>query len=49
MTDRELMSTPTLEEAVEQAIEGGCTVIQLREKSLSYPRFLRHGAAPKKP
>lgn len=35
VTDRELMSTKTLEEAVEQAIDGGCTMIQLREKNLS--------------
>ena len=34
-TDRELMSTITIEEAVEQAILGGCTVIQLREKECS--------------
>ena len=31
-TDRGLMSTDTLEEAVEQAVRGGCTVVQLREK-----------------
>ena len=31
VTDRELSSLP-LEEAVEQAIQGGCTVVQLREK-----------------
>jgi len=35
VTDRDLMSTKTLEEAVEQAILGGCTVVQLREKSAS--------------
>ena len=34
-TDRELMSTDTLEEAAEQAIKGGCTVVQLREKNSS--------------
>jgi len=34
-TDRDLMSTSTLEEAVEQAILGGCTLIQLREKECS--------------
>ena len=34
-TDRGLMSTETLEEAVEQAILGGCTVVQLREKDCS--------------
>lgn len=35
VTDRDLMSTETLEEAVEQAIIGGCTLIQLREKDCS--------------
>jgi len=35
VTDRELMSTETLEEAVEQAIIGGCTLVQLREKDCS--------------
>jgi thiamine-phosphate pyrophosphorylase len=35
VTDRDLMSTETLEEAVEQAIFGGCTLVQLREKDCS--------------
>lgn len=35
VTDRDLMSTETLEEAVEKAIVGGCTLIQLREKNCS--------------
>lgn len=35
VTDRDLMSTETLEEAVEQAIVGGCTLVQLREKECS--------------
>lgn len=35
VTDRDLMSTETLEEAVEEAIKGGCTLIQLREKECS--------------
>lgn len=39
VTDRELMSTATLEEAVEQAVDGGCTMIQLREKNLSSREF----------
>lgn len=39
ITNRELMSTKTLEEAVEQAIDGGCTMIQLREKNLSSRDF----------
>lgn len=34
-TDRELMSTETIEESVELAIAGGCTVVQLREKDCS--------------
>lgn len=39
VTDRELMSTPSLEDAVEQAIEGGCTLVQLREKDLDSLSF----------
>ncbi|NRT37245.1 thiamine-phosphate pyrophosphorylase [Clostridium beijerinckii] len=35
VTDRDLMSTETLEEAVEKAVIGGCTLIQLREKDCS--------------
>lgn len=35
VTDRRLMSTRTLGEAVEQAIIGGCTLVQLREKDIS--------------
>ena len=38
-TDRGLMSTNTLEEAVEQAIQGGCTLIQLREKDCTSKEF----------
>lgn len=38
-TDRGLMSSPTVEEAVEQAILGGCTLIQLREKDCSSRDF----------
>lgn len=34
VTDRALMSTRTLEEAVRQAIDGGCTLVQLREKNV---------------
>jgi len=32
VTDRNLMSSPTIEELVEQAVKGGCTLIQIREK-----------------
>jgi thiamine-phosphate pyrophosphorylase len=39
VTDRTLMGTDTLEEAVEQAIAGGCTMIQLREKEASSLSF----------
>ncbi|MDR1748768.1 MAG: thiamine phosphate synthase [Spirochaetaceae bacterium] len=35
VTDRELMSSATIEENVEQAIRGGCTLVQLREKKAS--------------
>ncbi|WP_457943518.1 thiamine phosphate synthase [Caproiciproducens sp. LBM24188] len=41
VTDRELMSTATLEEAVEQAILGGTTLVQLREKDVSTLEFYR--------
>ncbi|HBG76218.1 MAG TPA: thiamine phosphate synthase, partial [Clostridiales bacterium] len=32
VTDRGLMSSDTIEQSVEQAIQGGCTLVQLREK-----------------
>ena len=35
VTDRSVMSAKSLEQAVEQAIQGGCTVVQLREKYAS--------------
>lgn len=35
------MSTTTLEEAVERALIGGCTLVQLREKSVSSRAFLQ--------
>ena len=35
VTDRMRMSTKTLGEAVEQAVIGGCTMVQLREKEIS--------------
>jgi len=41
VTDRAFMSTNTLEEAVEQGILGGCTMIQLREKAVSSQEFYR--------
>lgn len=39
VTDRALMSSSSLETAVEQAILGGCTMIQLREKDISSEEF----------
>ena len=39
ITDREIMSTEKLEIAVEQAILGGCTVVQLREKNCTSLEF----------
>ena len=38
-TDRKLMTTKTVEESVELAIKGGCTVVQLREKDCSSIEF----------
>lgn len=38
-TDRRLMTTDTLEEAVELAIQGGVTVVQLREKDCTSREF----------
>lgn len=48
VTDRSLMSTATLIEAVEQAILGGCTMIQLREKNISSLDFYRQSVEVKK-
>ena len=42
------MSTATLIEAVEQAILGGCTMIQLREKNISSLDFYRQSVEVKK-
>jgi thiamine-phosphate pyrophosphorylase len=39
VTDRDLMSSPTLEESVRSAIRGGCTLVQLREKSAPSREF----------
>ena len=48
VTDRDLMSTPTLEEAVEQAIRGGVTLVQLREKHASSLEFYETAVRVKK-
>ncbi|SES70487.1 thiamine phosphate synthase [[Clostridium] polysaccharolyticum] len=47
-TDRDLMSTSTLEEAVEKAILGGATLIQLREKACSAKEFYETAVSIKK-
>ena len=39
VTDRKLMSSATIEESVAQAILGGCTLVQLREKDCSSMEF----------
>lgn len=39
VTDRAVMSAQTLEQAVEQSILGGCTMVQLREKEISSREF----------
>lgn len=41
VTDRELMSADSIEECIEQAISGGCTVVQLREKTASSREFFQ--------
>ncbi|MDR3258366.1 MAG: thiamine phosphate synthase [Fusobacteriaceae bacterium] len=41
VTDRALMSTPDLKMAVEDAILGGCTLVQLREKDASSLEFFQ--------
>lgn len=47
-TDRKLMTAPTLEKAVEDAIKGGCTVIQLREKYCTSREFYNLAVSIKK-
>lgn len=47
VTDRQLMSCDSLTEAVEQAILGGCTMIQLQEKELSSLEFYNQAVAVK--
>lgn len=39
VTNRELMSSKTIEESVKEAIKGGCTIVQLREKDISSKEF----------
>lgn len=47
VTNREIMSTTTLSEAVELAILGGCTMVQLREKNISSLDFYKQAIAIK--
>lgn len=42
-TDRQLMTSPTIEQSVEAALKGGATVIQLREKDCSSREFYELG------
>jgi thiamine-phosphate pyrophosphorylase len=44
VTDRELMAAASIEECVEQAVRGGCTVVQLREKTASSREFYETAA-----
>lgn len=41
VTDRDLMTTETLEEAVEAACRGGVTLVQLREKHVSFEEYAK--------
>lgn len=41
VTDRDLMTADTLFEAVKQAVLGGCTMVQLREKNISSLDFYK--------
>ena len=47
-TDRKLMRAETLESAVEQAVRGGCTVVQLREKECSSLDFYQSARSVKR-
>jgi thiamine-phosphate pyrophosphorylase len=48
VTDRELMAAASIEECVEQAVSGGCTVVQLREKTASSRDFYEIAARVRK-
>lgn len=41
VTDRDLMAAAAIEECVKQAILGGCTVVQLREKTAASREFFQ--------
>lgn len=48
VTDRRLMSCPTIEDSVRLAIEGGASVVQLREKDCSSREFYELAVRVKK-
>jgi len=48
VTDRELMAAASIEECVEQAVSGGCTLVQLREKTASSHEFYETAARVRK-
>lgn len=48
VTDRTWLESRTLPEAVEEAILGGATFVQLREKNLSYEEFFKTAVEVKK-
>jgi len=48
VTDRELMAAASIEECVEQAVSGGCTLVQLREKTASSREFYETAARVRK-
>lgn len=47
-TDRDLMSSDSIEKSVEEAIKGGVSVVQLREKECSSKEFYEYGIKVKK-
>ena len=48
VTDRDLMSTERIEDSVELALRGGCTMVQLREKDTSSKEFFELACRVKK-
>lgn len=48
VTDRELMRASSIEEAVEEALKGGCTLVQLREKTASSLEFYEYASRVKR-
>ena len=47
VTDRHWLGAKTLAQAVEEALRGGATMVQLREKNLDHDRFLAEALAIK--